>query len=145
MYLYLLVFTCAVEDYKLVENDLARLHPDGVLISVEQYDDELLVVLASHQTPGDACQKLIQHPAVSSCVERYSPVYHVVTGIPPARTLHTFPLREGEEWYLGEGPNAYLCMQSPLLSPKQVSWLATSTQIAAWEYWFSLVPVSVRC
>lgn len=145
MYLYLLVFTYAAEDHKLVEADLAQIHPGGVLISAEQYDDEMLAVLASHQTPDEAYQKMIQHPAISSCMERHCSVYHVETSAPPEKALRTFPLREGEEWYLGQGRNVYLCVQSPLLSARQVSWLATSMEIAAWEYWFSLVPMSVGC
>jgi len=144
MYLYLLVFTYALEDHTLVEADLAEIHPGGVLISATQYDDEMLAVLASHQAPGEAYQKLLQHPAVSSCTESHCPVYHVVTSTPPEKALRTFPLREGEEWYLGEGQNGYLCVLSPLLSAKQISWLATSTEIGAWEYWFSLVPMSVE-
>jgi len=145
MYLYLLICTYAVEDHKLVEADLARIHPGGVLISAERYDDEMLAVLAGHQTPGEAYHKLIRHPAISSCVERHCPVYHVVTSTASENALRTFPLREGEEWYQGKGRHVYLCVQSPLLSAKQVSWLATSTEIAAWEYWFSLVPLSVGC
>lgn len=145
MYLYLLAFTYAAEDYKLVEADLAAIHPGGTLISIEQYDDEILAVLASHQAPGEAYQRLVQHPAVSSCTERHCPVYHIVTSTQPERALRTFPLREGEEWYLGERQNVYLCVLSPLLSAKQISWLAVSMEIAAWEYWFSLVPLSVGC
>ncbi len=145
MYLYLLVFTYAAEDHTLVEADLPQMYPGGVLISTEQYDDEMLAVLASHQTPDGVCQGLIQHPAISSCVEKHCPVYQVVTNTPPEKVLRTFPLREGEEWYLGEGRSGYLCVQSPLLSARQVAWLATSTEIAAWEYWFSLVPMSVAC
>jgi hypothetical protein len=143
MYLYLLVCTYAVEDHKLVEADLARIHPGGVLISAERYDDETLAVLVSHQTLDEAYRKLIRHPAISSCVEKHCPVYHVVISTAPEKALRTFPLREGEEWYQGEGRHVYLCVQSPLLSAKQVSWLATSTEIAIWEYWFSLVPLSV--
>lgn len=143
MYLYLLIFTYAAEDHKLVEADLPRIHPEGVLISTERYDDEVLAVVASHQTPGEAYQRLARHPAVSSCAERHCPVYHVVTGAAPAQELCTFPLREGEEWYQGEGQHVYLCVQSPLLSARQVSWLATSKEITAWDYWFSLVPLSV--
>ncbi|HEY1350540.1 MAG TPA: hypothetical protein VGF67_13030 [Ktedonobacteraceae bacterium] len=142
MYLYLLTFTYAVEDWKLVDADLARIHPDGVLISTEQYDDEVLAVLASHQPVDEVCNRLAQHPAVSSCVGKHCPVYHIITSTTPEKALRTFPLREGEEWYLGGGRSVYLCVQSPLLGARQVSWIATSTEIAAWEYWFNLVSVS---
>jgi len=145
MYLYLLVCTYAFEDNKLVEEELTQRHLGSVLISVERYDDEMLAVLASHHMPDEVYRKLMRHPAISSCVKRYCPVYHVVTTTAPREALRTFPLREGEEWYQGEGRHVYLCLQSPLLSARQVSWLATSTEIAAWEHWFSLVPLSVGC
>jgi hypothetical protein len=145
MYLYLLAFTYAFEDRALVEADLARIHPEGVLISAELYDDEMLAVLASHQEPEEAAERLKQHPAVSSCLKRHCPVYHIVTSTEPEKALRTFPLREGEEWYQGDGSSVYLCMQSPLLGARQVSWIATSTEITTWEYWFNLAPVSAGC
>lgn len=145
MYLYLLALTYALEDRELVEAHLAQMHLEAVLISTEVYDDELLAVLASRQELEEVCEMLKRHPAVSSCVKKHCPVYHMITSAAPEQVLRTFPLREGEEWYLGEGRSVYLCVQSPLLSARQVSWIATSTQIASWEYWFDLVPVSVSC
>lgn len=145
MYLYLLALTYALEDRELVEADLAHVHPEVVLISMELYDDELLAVVASRQEVEEVYETLTRHPAVSSCVKKHCPVYHVITSAAPEQVLRTFPLREGEEWYQGEGRSVYLCVQSPLLSARQVSWIATSTQIASWEYWFDLVPVSAQC
>jgi hypothetical protein len=147
MYLYLLAFTYAFEDRTLVEEDLARMYPAGVLISVQLYDDELLAVMASHQEQEheEAAERLKQHPAVSSCLKRHCPVYHIVTSAEPELALRAFPLREGEEWYQGDGRSVYLCVQSPLLGARQVSWIAVSTDIAAWEYWFNLVPALAGC
>lgn len=147
MYLYLLAFTYAFEDRALVEADLARIHPEGVLVSARLYDDEILAVLASHQEQEheEAAERLKQHPAVSSCIKRHCPVYHILISTEPEQALRTFPLREGEEWYQGDGQSVYLCVQSPLLGTRQVSWIATSTEIAAWEYWFNLVSVSAGC
>ena len=145
MHLYLLEFTYAVEDRETVETWLSQADLGGaVLISAEKYDDEILAVLANYQALTEAHKKLQQHPAISSCVAKQYAVYRITTAAAPASVLRSFPLKEGEKWYLGAGQTAYLCVQSHLLSEAQISWLVTSPDIIpdiiAWEDLFDLTP-----
>lgn len=141
MYLYLLEFTCAVEDHPAVKTWLSKANPDGILISTSQYGDELLSVLAHDQTLTETHKKLRQHPAISSCVEKQRVVYRITTITAPELVLSSFPLREGEEWYPGIGKMAYLCIQAHQLSGEQISWLTTNPRIVAWESFFDLIPM----
>jgi hypothetical protein len=145
MYLFLLAFTYAVDDRKAVEEWLSQAGLDSVLLSTERYNDEILAVLANYQEVTEDGRKLHLHPAISSCIEKQCPVTRVVTTIAPEQVLRSFPLREGEEWYLGSGHTAYLCTASRWLSDKQISWLATCTTISAWDYVFDLTPMPAGC
>src|SRR5438067_691545 len=116
MDLHLLEFEYRVEDRETVETWLSQAGLDGVLLSIEQYNNEMLAVLASNQTLKEARLKLQQHPAISSSTEKQRVVYRVVTTTAPGLVLSSFPFREGEEWYLGAEKTAYLSMQSRLLS-----------------------------
>lgn len=142
MYLSLLEFTYAVEDRDAVEGFLSQADLAGVLISTEQYDDEILAVLASHQEPVSAYQQLRRHPAISFCEVKRRVVYRVTTITAPKLALSSFP-GENSEWYHGDANVTYLSTQTDQLSDKQVSWLAACAQIVAWEYQFDLAPVKV--
>jgi len=115
-----------------------------VLISTRQYWDDILTVLVSEQILAEDRKKLLQHPAISSCVEKQGNVYRITTTTAPKKVLSSFPLREAEEWYLGPEKVAYLCVQSYLLSEEQITWLATSEDIAVCEYLFDLTPMPAR-
>ncbi len=145
MYLFLLAFTYAVDDRKTVEAWLSQADLDSVLLSTERYNDEILAVLANYQEAREDGIKLRQQPAISSCMEKQCPVIRVVTAVAAERVLRSFPLREGEEWYLGAGHTAYLCTSSHWLSDTQISWLATCTTISAWNYTFDLAPMPAEC
>jgi hypothetical protein len=143
MYLHLLEFTYAVADREGVETWLSQADLGGAaLISIKQYDDEILAVLASYQALVEEHKKLQQHPAISSCVAKQCTVYRITTTTAPASALSSFPLREEEEWYQGAQKTAYLCVQSHQLSEEQTSWLATNADIIAWEDLFELPPLA---
>ncbi len=143
MYLHLLEFTYAVADREAVETWLSRVDlGEAALMSVKQYDDEMLVVLANYQALDKQHKKLQQHPAISSCVAKQCTVYRITTTTAPASALYSFPLREEEEWYQGAEKTAYLCVQSHQLSEEQTSWLATNADIIAWEDFFDLTPLA---
>jgi hypothetical protein len=144
MYLYLLEFTYAVMNHKTVETWLAQAHLGGALISVSQYHDEMLAVLASEQSLGEEYRTLHWHPAISSCVEKYRAVYRIVTAVAPKLVLSSFPLRAGEEWYVGTEKIAYLCVQLHPLGAEQISWLANNKNITAWQDRFDLTSMLVR-
>lgn len=143
MQLFLLEFTYAVDNRKVVEDWLSQAHLDSTLLSTEQYNNEMLAVLANYQDVTEDGRKLHRHPAISSCVEKQRFITRVVTTISPDLILRAFPLREGDEWYLGRGQTIYLCTTSRWLSERQISWLATCTHISAWESVFDLAPTPV--
>lgn len=145
MYVYILEFVYAAEDRETVEKWLAQAELGGVLLSSEPYDDEILAILASSRAFGEKSRKLRQHPLISSCEAKQCAMYRITTTTAPGWVLHSFPLREGEEWYPGSRQTAYLCLQSHQLSNEQISWLATSTAIVGWEYAFDLAPLPVGC
>src|SRR5260370_3222975 len=61
MYLHLLEFTYAVADRETVETWLSRVDlGEAALMSVKQYDDEILAVLASYQALAEEHKKLQQ-------------------------------------------------------------------------------------
>lgn len=140
MYLYLLEFTYAVEDHAAVEAWLAEADVSGVLISVQQYDDEMFAVLASGLPLDEGHQKLLRCPGVTSCQARRRFLYRITTTATPRPIFHSFPLGEDHEWYTGGEKIVYLSLPSPVLSRKQISWLATSPEIVNWENHFELVP-----
>ena len=144
MYLYLLEFTYVVVDHKAVETWLAQAHLHGVLISISQYHDEMLAVLANEQALVEEYRTLHRHPAISSCVEKYCDVYRIMTTSAPKQVLSSFPLREGEEWYGGIEKMAYLCVQSHQLSGEQIFWLANNKNITAWQDRFDLTSMLAR-
>ena len=143
MDLYLLEVTYAAEDRQLVEPWLSQVHPKAVLLSVEQYDDEILAVLVSQQSLIEVHKKLQRHSAISSCESKRRALYRVTTSIEPAHVLCTFPFRAGEEWYLGPGKTTYLSAQSHQLREEQLSWLNNHTEIVTWEDAFDLIPMLV--
>jgi hypothetical protein len=100
--------------------------------------------LANEEALTEEHKKLRGNPAISSSEEKRRAVYRVAPTIAPESALSSFPLREGEEWYLGAEKTAYLCVQSPPLSDEQISWLVTNTDIATWDYLFDLTPMPVR-
>jgi hypothetical protein len=128
----------------MVERWLSQAHLRGVLISAKQYDDEILAVLANDEALTEEHKKLQRNPAISSSEEKRRVVYRVAPTTAPQSALSSFPLHEGEEWYLGAENTAYLCVQSPQLSDEQISWLVTSTDIASWDYLFDLTPMLAR-
>ena len=143
MYLHLLEFTYAVADRETVETWLSRVDlGETALMSVKQYDDEILAVLANYQALAEEHKKLQQHPAISSCVAKQRTVYRIITTTAPASVLYSFPLREEEEWYQGAEKTAYLCVQSQQLSEEQTSWLTTNADIIACEDLFDLTPLA---
>jgi hypothetical protein len=143
MYLYLLEFIYRVKDRELVETWLSRENLGGVLISTRQYGDEILAVLANDQALVEARKQLRRHPAVSSCVEKWCLVYRIVATTTLELVISSFPLRGGEEWYLGTEKMAYLCTQWHQLSTEQMSWLLTSPTIVSWEDQFDLTPIPI--
>ena len=143
MNLYLLEFTYAAEDRESVEAWLSQPELGGMLLSVEQYDDEILAVLADTQPLIKACKKLQQNPAISSCERKLRAIYRVATATSPEHVLCTFPFRAGEEWYLGPGKTTYLSTQLQPLTDAQISWLTNNTAIASWEDTFDLTPMPV--
>lgn len=145
MYVYLLEFTYAAKDREAIERWLAQADLGGVLLSTEPYDDEILAVLASNRAFGTASQSLSQYPLIASCEAKQCVMYRITTTSTPGCVLHSFPLREGEEWYPGAEQTAYLCLQSHQLSHEQIRWLAVNTAIVGWEYIFDLAPLLVGC
>jgi hypothetical protein len=100
--------------------------------------------LANNEALTEEHKKLQGNPAISSSEEKRRVVYHIAPTIAPESALSSFPLHEGEEWYLGAENTAYLCVQSPQLSDEQISWLVTNTAIATWDYLFDLTPMLAR-
>ncbi len=141
MHVHLLEIVYASENRETVETWLSRADLGGVIISTEQYDDEVLAVLASEQSLGEALQQVRQQPAISSYEEKRRAIYRFTTTITPEHVLCSFPFHNGEEWYLGSGNVAYLCMPADQFNCIQVSWLAHSTDIDEWCPVFDLVPV----
>ncbi|HVU66122.1 MAG TPA: hypothetical protein VHD63_03295 [Ktedonobacteraceae bacterium] len=141
MRLYLLEIVYTVEKCEAVEGWLARTDLGGVVISTEQYDEEILAVLASERTLEKAYLQAWQHPFISSCEEKQRMVYRVTTASDPQHALCSFPFRPGEEWYAGSANMMYLSVQARQLSEKQLCWLAENTAITRWEHQFDLVPV----
>lgn len=141
MYLYLLEFTYAMEDRIAVEAWLSEADVSGVLISVQQYDDEMFAVLASGLPLSEDHQKLLLDPGVTSCRARRRFLYRVTTAGASQPIFHSFPLGEDHEWYSGGEKVVYLSLPSPALARKQISWLATSPEIVGWENHFELEPV----
>ena len=144
MQLYLLEFTYAVEDCQAVEAWLAEADLSGVLISTGQYEDEMFAVLASERSMREDHQKLALHSAISSCQAKQSILYRITTSAAPEVVFRTFPLGEGDEWYWGPGRISYLSMQSQRLRQIQITWLATCSEIVAWEHNFALKEISVE-
>lgn len=118
------------EDHATIEAWLAQTGLGGMVISTEQYDDEILTVLADVQPLEKVRQQLQQHPAISTCEEKLRAVFRVTMTTAPGHVLCSFPFRGGEEWYVGAGKTAYLCTQSHQLNDQQISWLAANAQIA---------------
>jgi hypothetical protein len=139
MQLYLLEFTYAVEDRETVEAWLPEADLSGVLISNQQYDDEVFAVLASERAMRENHQKLALYPAISSCQIKQSVLYRIITTATPEAVFHSFPLAEGDEWYWGVGKMCYLSTLSQKLKQAQITWLATCPEIASWEYLFDLM------
>lgn len=143
MYLYLLEFTYAVKDRETVEAWLTEEGLSGTLISTQQYDDEIFSVLANDRAaPGDQ-RKLSVHDAISSCQAKQRALYRITTTDAPRVILHSFPLGEGDEWYACNERTIYLSMSSHRLGYKQISWLATCTNIVKWEDQFILRPLPI--
>ena len=145
MHLHLLEITYMLEDRATVEAWLAQADLDGMVISTEQYDDEILTVLANVQPLEKVCQQAQQHPVISTCEEKQRAVFRVTVTTEPGHVLCSFPFRGGEEWYIGTGKTAYLCVQSHQLDDQQISWLAASAEIAGWERWFDLAQTPAIC
>ncbi len=141
MYLHLLEIVYGVEDRKAVEGWLSQTHLGGVVISTEQYDDQILAVLASEQALEEASQHLQRYPAVSSCEEKWRFVYRIAITSASEHILSSFPFSPGEEWYIGPEKTMYLSVQTQQLGEKQLAWLARSPDIARWEYLFDLTSV----
>src|SRR5207245_11215863 len=93
----------------------------------------------------EAHRRLQSYAAISSCEAKRYAVYRVTTTVASEQVLRSFPLGESQEWYPGDGQTAYLCVQSHHLDAEQISWLATCTQITAWECLFDLVPLLAGC
>ena len=143
MYLGLLEIAYAVEDQEEAEALLSQENLGGVIISTEQYEDEILSVLANEETLLPAYRKLHGNYAIVSCEVKWRAVYLVTTTTEPKHALCSFPFRDGEEWYLGQGKTIYLSVQAHGLSDEQISWLATRPNIVDWKYDFELIPVLV--
>lgn len=141
MYLYLLEITYNVDERAKAEEWLTQAQLDGVIVSVEQYNDEILAVLANKQSLADACHVLRQQPLITSCEGKRRAVYRITTATASEHVLCSFPFRAGEEWYLGPGNIAYLCVQSPQLCEKQMAWLTSNPAITAWRAVFDLIPM----
>jgi hypothetical protein len=140
MYLHLLELIYAVEDGDRIQMWLSDADLRGVFISSEQYDDQMLIVLADNQPLAEAHKRLRRCPAVSSCEEKLCAVYRIITTIKPEIVFRSFPLRNGEEWYWGGEKTIYLCLTTHELSKEQISWLVTCRHIAEWEGFFNLGP-----
>ena len=138
MHLYLLEITYAAQDKQDVEAWLAHAPLTGVIISTEQYDDEILAVLASEQALGTAHQYVRQQHAVTSSQRKRRAVFRITTTTSPEHVLCAFPFRGGEEWYIGPGNVAYLSVQSHQLTDRQRDWLASNEEIADWQETFEL-------
>lgn len=143
MDLYLLEVTYTSEDRQIVEPWLTQADPESTLLSVEQYDDEILAVLASRYPLTEVQKQLQQRSVISSCEGKRRALYRVTTTTTPEHVLCTFPFRAGEEWYLGPGKTTYLSAQTHELREEQLAWLATRAEIVTWEDTFDLVPMPV--
>ena len=143
MYLHLLELIYAVEDTEVVKMWLSQAGLGGVLISTEQYNEEMLVVLADDHTLVELYAKLRLCPAISSCEGKRRAVYRIMTTIAPEWAIYSFPLGEGEEWYRGDENTAYLCKQFQQFSDEQICWLATCRHIVRWECSFDLMPIDL--
>lgn len=141
MYLYLLEFTYALEDSAAVEAWMSAEEIGGVLISAQQYDDEIFAVLACGLPLVEGYQKLLSCPHVSSCQARRRFLYRVTATTTARSVFRSFPLGEDHEWYAGGERVVYLSLPSPVLARKQISWLAASPEVVEWENDFALVPI----
>lgn len=138
MLLHLLEITYAVEDRETVEEWFVHTQLTGEVISVEQYDDEILAVLASSQPSRELLMQVRQQPAITSRRLKKRAVHRIETTTTPTHVLCSFPFHEGEEWYLGPGNVAYLSVQTHDFTAKQTAWLAANTAIACWSDLFDL-------
>ena len=138
MYLNLIELIYPVHDAEIVKTWISEAGLGCVLISTEQYGEEMLVVLANDQALVELHAKLRLCPAISSCEGKRRAVYRIVTRILPEWVLYSFPLGEGEEWYQGNGNTAYLCKECHQFSDEQIAWLATCRHIIRWEHSFNL-------
>lgn len=138
MLLHLLEITYAAEDRETVEEWLVHTQLEGEIISVEQYDDEILAVQANVQPSRELLMHVRQQPGITSCCIKKRAVHRIETTTTPTHVLCSFPFREGEEWYLGSGNVAYLCVQAYNFTPKQTAWLTANTAIVAWSDLFDL-------
>lgn len=138
MLLHLLEVTYAVEDRETVEEWFVHTQLGGEVISIEQYDDEILAVLASVQPSHELLMQVRQQPDITSCHLKKRVIHRIETTTPPTHVLCSFPFREGEEWYLGPGNVAYLCVQAYNFTTKQIAWLTANTAIATWSDLFDL-------
>lgn len=141
MYLHLLEIVYTVESRETVEMWLSQANLGSVVISTEQYNDEILAVLASEQAVEEAHQEMQWHPAISSCEGKQRVVYRITTTSTSEHALCSFPFRHGEECYVGPEKMIYLSVQSHQLNENQLSWLAENSDIVKWEYLFDLTSV----
>jgi hypothetical protein len=141
MYLYLLEFTYAVEDREAVESWLGKAGLSGVLISVQQYDDEMFAVLADKQSVPEDQKKLGVHAAISSSQAKRRALYRITTKSAPRSVLRSFPLEDDDEWYAGDERMMYLSLPSHKFGHKQIAWLAMCPDIVLWEDTFPLTPL----
>lgn len=141
MYLHLLEIVYAIEGREAVEMWLSQANLSSVVISTEQYDNEILAVLASKHAVEEAHQEMQWHPAISSCEGKKRVVYRITTTSTSEHALDSFPFCHGEEYYVGPKKTMYLSVLSHQLSEKQLSWLIENSDVVEWEYLFDLTSV----
>ncbi|HEY0753308.1 MAG TPA: hypothetical protein VGD98_05050 [Ktedonobacteraceae bacterium] len=141
MYLHILEFTYAAEDRSAVELRLSQMDLHGVLISTQQYDEEMFAVLASTRPLMEDQQKLLSYAMLTSCQTKRRFLYRITTTTTSNSALVSFPLGEDNEWYVSTEKMTYLSLGSYFLGSAQFSWLAAHKQSVKWENVFELAPL----
>lgn len=132
----------------LSTNRLAEIQPTleaclrdtgDILIGHQEYDDLTLLVVRllgdTMQCHLDILSAALRTELINSFQVVNCQLFKVVFRQERAKmSLRDFPLHVGESWFTAADDEkaAYLCLDSPQLTQKQITWLATQTSIAQW-------------
>jgi hypothetical protein len=140
MQLYLLDITFEKQDQPSVETWLSQSNLKGGVLSIEQYDDQVLALLASQHVLIKETMQIEPYTTITFGPVRRSVVYRMIStrDVTVTELIRTFPLQIDEEWYVSDAHTAYLCLPSHMFTDKQLSWLAACPSIVSWDAVFEI-------